>query len=328
MPLVKYVRTRIRKGEWKRAIEGAHLLFRYHPQGLILLWSGGRGTKEQPHNKVKRSRDQQGEQPRGQVYGQSHRPGKKHPDGERRDGRQLKKRNRPLATSVTEGSERNPPVGSVNFGSLRRVTPISRKFGFDRGEPIDRYYIENFLGRYANDIRGHVLEIGDASYTRRFGGKQVAVSDVLHVTEGNPQATIVADLTHADNIASSTFDCIILTQTLQFIYDVHSTVSTIHRILKPGGVLLATFPGISQIAEDQWGDHQYWAFTRVSARRLFEDVFSASNVELESHGNVLTAISLLHGLSTEEMDKTELENRDPAYEVLLTIKAVKPQPSF
>jgi len=173
-----------------------------------------------------------------------------------------------------------------------------------------------------------VLEIGDASYTRRFGGKQVAVSDVLHVTEGNPQATIVADLTHADNIASSTFDCIILTQTLQFIYDVHSTVSTIHRILKPGGVLLATFPGISQIAEDQWGDHQYWAFTRVSARRLFEDVFSASNVELESHGNVLTAISLLHGLSTEEMDKTELENRDPAYEVLLTIKAVKPQPSF
>jgi hypothetical protein len=81
----------------------------------------------------------------------------------------------------------------VDFGNIRRVTPISRHFGYERGMPIDRYYIEQFLAEHAGDIRGRVLEIGDDSYTRQFGGDQVTVRDVLHVTEGNPLATFVGD---------------------------------------------------------------------------------------------------------------------------------------
>jgi len=138
------------------------------------------------------------------------------------------------------------PVGKVRFGSLRRVTPISQQWGFDRGLPIDRYYIENFLAHHENDIRGRVLEIGDNSYTPKFGGNRVTKSDVLYVEEGNPKATIVADLTSANHISSNTFDCIILTQTLQLIYDVQAALQTSFRILKPGGVLLATLSGIAQ----------------------------------------------------------------------------------
>jgi glycosyltransferase involved in cell wall biosynthesis len=37
------------------------------------------------------------------------------------------------------------PIGSVRFGDFRRLSPISRSFGFDRGTPTDRYYIENSL---------------------------------------------------------------------------------------------------------------------------------------------------------------------------------------
>src|ERR1044071_606160 len=73
-----------------------------------------------------------------------------------------------------------PPVGSVGFGALRRLTPISREFGLDRGQPIDRYYVEDFLERNAADIRGRVLEVGDDRYTRKFGGGRVSRSDVLH----------------------------------------------------------------------------------------------------------------------------------------------------
>jgi len=131
-----------------------------------------------------------------------------------------------------------PPVGCVRFGSLRRVTPISRSFGFDRGLPIDRYYVERFLGNQSGDIRKHVLEIGDDAYTRKFGDGRVITSDVLHVTAGNSRATIVADLTCANHIPSSLFDCIVLTQTLQFIYDVPAALKTLHRILKPGGGLV------------------------------------------------------------------------------------------
>ena len=103
-----------------------------------------------------------------------------------------------------------PPVGRVRFGSLRRLTPISRNFGWERGGPIDRYYIEEFLARHTEHIRGRVLEIQDASYTRRFGGERVSTSDVLSLEEGNPSATIISDLTCADHIPSDSFDCVIL----------------------------------------------------------------------------------------------------------------------
>ena len=76
----------------------------------------------------------------------------------------------------------------------RQVKPVSRYWGYDRGQPIDRYYIEKFLAANAEHIRGRVLEIGDKSYTRQYGGEHVTVSDVLHVIEGNPAATIVGDL--------------------------------------------------------------------------------------------------------------------------------------
>jgi SAM-dependent methyltransferase len=217
-----------------------------------------------------------------------------------------------------------PLVGQIDFGSLRQLTPVSRHFGYDRGLPIDRYYIENFLAHHSDDIRGRVLEMGDDSYTRRFGGDRVTTRDVLHVKEGNPNATLVGDLTYADHLPSDAFDCFILTQTLQYAYDIRSALKTIYRILKPGGVVLATVPGISQISIDEWADDWYWAFTTLSARRLFEEFFPADRVEVEAYGNVLAAISFLQGLATEELRPEELDYRDRCYDLLITIRAVKP----
>jgi SAM-dependent methyltransferase len=163
-----------------------------------------------------------------------------------------------------------------------------------------------------------------SSYTRSFGGDRVTRSDVLHVAERNPGVTIVADLARADNIASDTFDCIILTQTLQFVQDVPAVLNTTYRILRPGGVVLATFPGISQISRydmDRWG--HYWSFTTRSAKALFEAVFPAGEVSVEAKGNVLTASAFLYGLAAEELAADELESCDPEYEVLITVVARK-----
>ena len=211
----------------------------------------------------------------------------------------------------------------VQFGALRRLTPISRDWGWDRGLPIDRYYIENFLSHHKADIRGRVLEVGNNSYTRKFGDDRVATSDVLHVAEGNAQATLVADLASASHVPSNTFDCMILTQTLQLIYDVRAAIKTIYRILKPRGVLLATFPGISPTYDSNWADSWYWSFTPLSARRLFGDVFVTENVEIQAFGNVFAAISFLQGLAFEDVTKEELDYRDPGYDVTLAIRAVK-----
>ena len=217
-----------------------------------------------------------------------------------------------------------PPVGWVRFGSLRRVTPISPHFGYDRGRPVDRYYIDRFVAQHAQDIRGQVLEIGEDTYTRRFGGARVERIEVLHVKDGNPQATIVADLTRADHLPSNTFDCVVFTHTLQFIYDVRATLQTLHRLLKPGGVLLATAHGIGKLSRsdmEQWGE--YWRFTRQSAQRLFGEVFGPSQITVEAGGNVLVAIAGLHGLAVEELRREELDYFDPEYEVVVTVRAVK-----
>jgi SAM-dependent methyltransferase len=224
-----------------------------------------------------------------------------------------------------QGNKYCPPVGIVNFGSLRRLTPISREFGYDRGLPVDRYYIENFLTRQAQDVQGRVLEIGDATYTVRFGGDRVTKSDVLHVVEGNPKATIVGDLTQADNIPSEAFDCVILTQTLHLLYDMRTALANLYRILKPRGVLLVTVPGISQVVKCDWGSDWCWSLTVQSARTLFEEFFPKNNVEVETHGNVLAAIAFLQGLAVEELTKEELDYQDDEYQVLIHVRAVKPE---
>jgi glycosyltransferase involved in cell wall biosynthesis/SAM-dependent methyltransferase len=216
-----------------------------------------------------------------------------------------------------------PAPGGLQFGALRRLTPISRMWGYDRGLPIDRYYIESFLARRSGDIRGRVMEIEDSTYTRRFGGNRVTRSDILHVDDSNPLATIVGDLTNAPQIPADTFDCIILTQTLQLIYEVRDAIRTLHRILRPGGVLLATFPGITQNNDRDWSEYWYWAFTPLSGRRLFEEVFAPEDVKIETTGNVLSAAAFLYGVSAGELTREELDFTDRGYEVIITARATK-----
>jgi len=216
-----------------------------------------------------------------------------------------------------------PPI---RFGSLRRLTPVSRSFGLDRGGPIDRYYIEKFLRQHCEDVRGRVLEAGGlVSYTRQFGERRVSQADVLYPKSGFPDGTVVGDLESGVGIPSDAYDCIILTQVFPFIYDLRAAVRNSFRALRPGGVLLVTLPGISQICRydmQQWGD--YWRFTDASARKLFADVFHAPNVTVESHGNVLVACSFLHGLGSRELSRKELDYLDPDYQLSIAVRAEKP----
>ncbi|HKK30759.1 MAG TPA: methyltransferase domain-containing protein [Alphaproteobacteria bacterium] len=217
----------------------------------------------------------------------------------------------------------NPRPHTVNFGDLRRLDPISRLYGWDRGTPVDRYYIEKFLAANQSAIHGHVLEISENTYTKKFGGDRVTNIDVLHYNDPNPPVTIVADLTDAPQIPSNTFDCAIITQTLMVIYDYNAVVETLHRALKPGGTVLATMAGLTQIADPDWRSTWHWGFTQSSAQRIFEDVFEGGQVKAESFGNVLSTISFLQGLAMEELTRAELEVNDPDYQMLIGVSAKK-----
>jgi hypothetical protein len=209
----------------------------------------------------------------------------------------------------------------VVFNDLSSPRPVSQVFGLDRGTPIDRHYVEAFLGSRAQLIRGRVLEVADSGYTRRFGGDRVEAFEVLHATAGNPAATIVGDLTDPATLPENAVDCFICTQTLNFIFEVGKAVQGAHHLLKPGGVLLLTVNGISQISRydmERWGD--YWRFTTASVKRLLEPVFRGG-VEIEVFGNVLAATAFLQGVAVEELpDPSLLNHRDDDYQ--MTIAAV------
>lgn len=200
--------------------------------------------------------------------------------------------------------------------------PVSRLFGFDRGLPIDRFFIEKFMDKNRSKVTGHVLEMGDKTYTLKYGSGVVR-SDVLNVTQ-TPDTTILGNLSTGRNIPEEQFDCIIMTQTLQMIYDMKSALKNIYKALKKGGVLLLTASGISQISRydmDRWGE--YWRFTDKSLKMLLSEYFAEEDICVESHGNAGIAKSFLDGLAVHEIPAQLFEHDDPDYQVVLTAVAQK-----
>ena len=209
-----------------------------------------------------------------------------------------------------------PPAGVVRFGDLRRPTPIGPVWAAERGTAVDRYCIESFLDEHRPDVRGRVLEVGDDAHTRRFGGDRVTQRDVLHIDPDEPGITFVGDLADGSFLPSATFDCIILTQTLHLILDFGAALDTLHRILRPGGVLLLTVPGITPVDPNEWSTTWFYSFSEHALERLCERHFDADEVEVRSCGNALTAVAFLHNLSVEEFDQRELDKHVPSHSIV------------
>ena len=199
-------------------------------------------------------------------------------------------------------------------------TPVSRVFGLDRGMPIDRHYIEAFLREHEPLIRGRTLEVGERLYTARLG--RVETAEVLLTAADGQADAVVGDLSDPASLPERRVDCFVCTQTLNFVFDVRAAVESAHRVLKPGGVLLLTVAGISQISRydmDRWGD--YWRFTTASLEKLLAPVFHGG-VEVQSRGNVMAATAFLHGLAVEDLpDRARLDAHDPDYQVIVTAVA-------
>jgi SAM-dependent methyltransferase len=216
-----------------------------------------------------------------------------------------------------------PPVGRVRFGDLRRTAPVSSDFGYRRGGPVDRYYIEGFLGRERHRLHGRVLEIGENTYTLQFGDDRVTSPEVLHIDDSVPGAAYVGDLADGSFLPDDTFDAVVLTQTLHLIYDFHAALRTVRRILAPGGALLLTVPGITNVDPGEWGSTWHYSFSQHSVKRMFDECFPDDDVTIESHGNVLAAVAFLHGLGAAELRRSELDATDRSYGLVHCVRAVK-----
>ena len=217
-----------------------------------------------------------------------------------------------------------PPVGWIRFGSLRRNVPINQAT-LSRGTSIDAYYMDRFLQANKSHIRGDVLENSAAANTWKYGGDQVSNSEVIERVPGNPAATIVGDLSSPDLIQANLFDCVILDPTWMADVDPQGAAKSIHQLLKPGGTALLSFRGISpnHSGGDRTGTLSN-PYTADACVEHFEKQFANADVSVQRFGNVLTASSLLHGISAEELKTEELDHHDSQFPVLVALTATKP----
>jgi SAM-dependent methyltransferase len=211
----------------------------------------------------------------------------------------------------------------VRWGSLRRTTPLSEYFGFDRGLPIDRFYIERFLTSFADDVRGRVLEVQDPAYTRRFGGEAVTASEILDINSENPHATIVADLEVAGSLPAERYDCVIFTQTLQYLREPEAALGNVWKALAPGGVGLLTAPSLSRIDPDLAAVDR-WRFTVRGLEELVRRACPGAEIDVRGFGNVLVTVAFLMGLAAHELRQGELEHQDDHFPLVACARMAKP----
>ncbi|MEV6927117.1 methyltransferase domain-containing protein [Dactylosporangium sp. NPDC051485] len=190
------------------------------------------------------------------------------------------------------------------------LRPLSQCYGYDRGTPVDRPYIADFLTAHADLIRGDAAEVKNDTYLRRYGGNRLTSTTIIDVDPANPAATLLADLATPDSLPAARFDCIVLTQTLQLLPDPAQTINACAQALKPSGALLVTVPAVARISPSG-GDADRWRFTPAGLRQLFAGWHG--EVSVTGYGNLRTCLAALLGEATEELHPGELNHHDPHF---------------
>jgi SAM-dependent methyltransferase len=212
----------------------------------------------------------------------------------------------------------------ARWGNLRRLEPRSGRFGFERGTPIDRHHLHQFLAAEAESIRGIVGEISEPRYADAFGGDRVQRVEVIDVDATNPRATIVADLTEPGSLPAATFDCLLVVQTLQYTHPLGNALRTCLDALTPGGTLLLALPGLAPHDTHVPIEGDLWRFLPAGVDALLREVAPEARVEVRGYGNLVTATAALHGLSAEELTSHELDHHDSGYPVLVCARVDVP----
>jgi hypothetical protein len=208
------------------------------------------------------------------------------------------------------------------WGDLRRLEPLSPWWGEERGLCVDRHFIERFLEAHAEDVGGTVLAYHDALYATRYGRHRLHGCDVLDADATNPAATVVADLQSAPEIAAESYDCVLVPHVLQLLGEPAAALAECARVLKPGGVLLASVPAAARV-ETGAPRTDHWRFSVEGFAELLAPAFGAANVEVEGHGGTAATLAFLAGLAAEEVEHDLLAGAAQEAPLVVTARAVK-----
>lgn len=208
------------------------------------------------------------------------------------------------------------------WGNLRRTRPFSDRYGVDRGPVIDRHYIDRFIAEHATDLRGHVLEVAEGRYARVHAGA-ITELDILDIDPRNDQATVIVDLDDAGSLPRRTYDCIVLTQTLQYLFEPAVALTNLWEALAPGGVLLLSVPATARVDRDL-AERDAWRVLVPGLEHLLQQTCVGGEITVISAGNLLSSIAFLLGLAADELEADELAGNDPHHPLVTCARVRRP----
>jgi SAM-dependent methyltransferase len=201
------------------------------------------------------------------------------------------------------------------------TVPLSDDHGIDRGTPIVRAYLEEFLGQHQDAIRGSVLEVGDWRYSTRFGAGRVTTSTVADIDAANRQATLFTDLNQASALPADSFDCIILTEVLHLLTNPDTCLRSCHQALREEGTALITVPALKRLNPKD-PDSDYLRYTpaglELLLRRTWDGPFSVT-----WYGNLRACVAFLVSHVSEEIGSEELSFKDERFPLTVAARADK-----
>lgn len=201
------------------------------------------------------------------------------------------------------------------WGNLRRTRPFSSTYGFERGTPIDRYYLHKFLNTHRDVITGRVLEVQTTSAADRYGHGVSCAHTFDIVPDFTP--TYLCDFTAATiPVPPHSYDCLVLPNTLPHFRDLDGGLANALRVVRPGGAILASAAGLLPLTEDV---ADYWRLSPAGWRARLADAWPDADVTVEGYGNCLASVAAQFGLAHEELTAQELDVMDPRFPVLTTI---------
>lgn len=220
-----------------------------------------------------------------------------------------------VVAELVNASVLSPRPGCVEFGDFKRFWPFSHQFGFDRGGPVDRYYLKKFVQAIHPKVRGRCLEIGGSLGNNR--SYQFAVDEFRTLDLPAVGDDLVGDAADPQLFDQGSWDSIVAFHVLEHCPDPFAVVSNLHRWLTPHGHAFVVVP-CAQRVHNFPGD--YWRFMPDGLRVLFK---SFSEVIVSAYGNPLTLVSNYLGLSHKELVAEDMDFVHPDYPVLGCVVARK-----
>ena len=208
-----------------------------------------------------------------------------------------------------------PAAHQLDWGTMRRRFAICEWFGFSRGAPVDRYYLDRFVAEIRERVVGEVLEIGGRSANRElYGFPNVTRYQTLDMRPG-PGVDIVGDAHDPAIHPPDSVDSIVAFNVLEHCEQPWKVVENMRLWLRRGGWAFCMVPNAQRIHAMP---RDYWRALPEAVQWMFRDF---STREIRQYGNPTTVIAAYLGIAAEELSRDELDEIHLDYPVATCISA-------